>query len=1100
MPAVYNKNLEFMIDIEDNLEVLAQRFRREMGTMRTLMGNMQAISEELGTSFSDVMATQIAASLVNIAVLLADLIDKMENITGRATTGARAIGMEAEDAGQKTQKAIEETAEKYNDHMDEMQEKTDKFQDIWDKDNADSILAKMQETNEEMQETAPVGVFGRVGNAIERLSGRFNRLTGTATAGFEEQSSALSALQTSVLNANARMTTFTGESEKGIKGLIQRGLSKAPPMIQGIARTSGVATRALVGMGRTAARALTKSFALIAKAAGKMWNVMMGGIGMFLKPLMRMLGQVAKWLGILSFAQAITGLIELDATVNDIARTIAGAGEDAIDFQKATNRLMTDIKNSAFEAGANIQEMAQIYRGLAEMHLPVEELKSLADVSFMAAKGLGLSQDQATQMVGTLAHVGRLSDREIKQIVGQFALLQQNVGLSASETQALARSITETTRRIKSMGATTATIQSYTEATTSLAATFVKVGLDAEEAAKKVQDLFDPEQIEQNIALYSQLGITVEDAMGIMQGVGEVPADTAQKFVELSRKIVAMGPIAGKAYAKTMNMSYGMAQQLASITGDAVSEVNKLLGRTTDEQEKAAEEQLRRQREQQKEQLEMAKNRMQLMMMETLQPIMEFIKRITKALNKLFMELRPLLKPVQELMMQIVDEFTLIIPPITDLISKLMRVFFSDLGQSSIFSQILNIVKIVVQVVTTIIDKLGGPLTQFMGTFIKVIGQILEGIGNFLVAIMPGLQALFVFLADIMNIVGNIIAQLLKDLQPAFVVIGKVLGTMFQVFGRILTNLFQKLAKPLSKLFQVISKIIESLLGPMEKILMALMPIFDMFTNLLAQIVGIIAELLDELMPLIEMLANTFADIFANLLGPLVQQIFKVVAELLTALMPSLKVVIGAIAEILEALMPFIEMVLMPLIRYVLLPTVRLAAKIVEWSVKLIAKIIEKVAEAITWVIEKMSNFLNKLKIFDRERRQRPEQLEEGGFRGFLRDLFAWEEGEMGAPEGMPGMEEAEQAMVERQTYGIGADLYTTEATEAAATAETFKGMTDKQADDLLVEQKEVVRTNKSLNTNIEALNTNIQVLVDKQDESARTLRQMLTLQQERLA
>ena len=100
-----------------------------------------------------------------------------------------------------------------------------------------------------------------------------------------------------------------------------------------------------------------------------------------------------------------------------------------------------------------------------------------------------------------------------------------------------------------------------------------KVGVSAQVATSFVEKLMDPERIEENIGLYSQLGITMEEALS----GNALNGDTLQEGLkEFSQRIVDMGPIAGSAYAKSFGYSYNQAMKTVKLDGpEAVEEVSQ---------------------------------------------------------------------------------------------------------------------------------------------------------------------------------------------------------------------------------------------------------------------------------------------------------------------------------------------------------------------------------------------------------------------------------------------------------------------------------------------------------------------------------------------
>ena len=941
-------NLDFMVNIESNLTELGRMFQAEGGKIRSQLSIIEDSTKKWGVSLGDVLSIQLASGMQGLIVEVKKLVSIFQQVHG-VTADALTTAIDKTDELSEKTTEMADQQKKFAEELAEQAQKEIKI---------DEARKETAEDFNKAQEDS-LKTLGPFGELVDKVGLTVNKVFGTQQETLKEGARAADLAQTALTNMEHESENVFKRLQKRLKAAGQEG------------GTLGLAIRGLGGAFKIAgksARVFARAIASSFKAAGKMAKVMWAAIMGPLTPVIKLMKWFIGILGGLSFVTAIQGAMDLDAAVNDIARTMTGGVESAEAFRKTSNKLMRDIKNSAMEAGAAVQDMAAVYQGLAAMHIPVKDLKVLADLSWEAAKGLGMSYEQSAQLVGTLTHVGRLADTDIRDILKQFASLQQTLGLSAAETQALAQNITESTRRLKSMGATQRQIQQYSRETTRLAATFIQVGLEADAAASKIKDLFDPESLEQNIALYSQLGMSVTDATAIMQGAGEIPEDMAAKFVSLSKRIVAMGPIAGRAYAKVMNLSYGMAQQLSSLTADQAGEVNKLMGRAGETQEDVLAKQRERQQLQLKEQFEQAKNRMALLFMETLQPLLEVVREIMVEVNKLLKDMAPYVKELAVYIGQAMQSISKLIPPIFEMIKRLMDLFFAG-AETSIFSKIVKIVEQIINMAMGFMPIIEQILTTVIEAFMTVVPPILKAVMTIIDALKPAITAVLGFVSKIIAPIAELFTALIDELMPVFEPLGKVLSQIFKTFGKIISNMLAQLKGPLIKIIKAVVNIINAILPAIMRIIKALEPIFDVIAKIAAKIGDVIGELLFKLAPAFEMAANIIAMVF-EMLGPILDALIDALVPALDAMMPLFD--IG------------IEMATM--LMHVFGPLIKYAFNIITIVVRLVAAAVESIAKFIERTFTWISDIIDKLP----KREKRGVKPTDGSKerKGFLSDLL----------------------------------------------------------------------------------------------------------------
>lgn len=155
----------------------------------------------------------------------------------------------------------------------------------------------------------------------------------------------------------------------------------------------------------------------------------------------------------------------------------------------------------------------------------------------------------------------KMSEEGIASIYATMQKVSQTYGLTKKGMEIVSSSIKGMTSNMKAFGSNETNIKQMAAGTARLASQFEKVGLEASKATEMVAKLTDPDNIENNIGLYAQLGMSISDAL-----TGNF--DDAQMrtgLADFGNRLKEMGPIAGSAFAKTFGISYKEAMQYADM-------------------------------------------------------------------------------------------------------------------------------------------------------------------------------------------------------------------------------------------------------------------------------------------------------------------------------------------------------------------------------------------------------------------------------------------------------------------------------------------------------------------------------------------------------
>lgn len=277
--------------------------------------------------------------------------------------------------------------------------------------------------------------------------------------------------------------------------------------------------------------------------------------------------------------------VKLSSTMASIgtAGFLANVVKDTINL----NNEMTALSMRMGKGKAGIKELTNTVSGLqasigTSYETAVSLVSELAKIKYdgsikEAAAGIdlfsratGVSNGEVLQLTTNLSKGSGLSGKSINALYAGMVKVQQEVGISDQGMTALVNSISEASYNMTAFGKSSDEVKRMSTDMVALVGSLEKVGISAQKSTQFLNDLTDPDRIQDNILLYSQLGVSIEDAMS-----GSIDMDTMDSSLkELSRKIVDMGPIAGSQFAKSMGMSFKDASKMVNVQEGAASQLS----------------------------------------------------------------------------------------------------------------------------------------------------------------------------------------------------------------------------------------------------------------------------------------------------------------------------------------------------------------------------------------------------------------------------------------------------------------------------------------------------------------------------------------------
>lgn len=223
-----------------------------------------------------------------------------------------------------------------------------------------------------------------------------------------------------------------------------------------------------------------------------------------------------------------------------------------------------ELKNTYIDIQAKLKDSAENAREITKTLSETGYVKNLGEAAeyiSLFSRTTGTSIGQTTEVMNGLTKIGKFSSKEAGTIIANVARIQKLNGITVEGMNAWASSVKSVTNNMKAFGQSDESIKKMVVSTAKLVSSLEKVGVSAQQATQWIERLTDPDNIEKNIGLYAQLGISISDALS-----GNIDGDTiGAGLKDFGQKIKEMGPIAGKAYADAFGISYKEAIKAADM-------------------------------------------------------------------------------------------------------------------------------------------------------------------------------------------------------------------------------------------------------------------------------------------------------------------------------------------------------------------------------------------------------------------------------------------------------------------------------------------------------------------------------------------------------
>lgn len=297
----------------------------------------------------------------------------------------------------------------------------------------------------------------------------------------------------------------------------------------------------------------TKNIEKSGKSTTKMMDGLYNTLDKMCETTDSIVGMVSGGAFMASFATMAKNAWKLNNDMTSIAVQMGKGRAHSKELEKSVSGIMKDF-------GANFENARELVTTLAQSKYS-DNIRDAAAGADLFARATGVSSDQVAQLIVMLNKQGDMSAKASNSLLAGMTKVQQKVGISKSGMEALTQQISDMTFNMAAFGKSSEEISRAAVKTTAFVGALEQVGVSAQRATQLLNDLTDPDRIEDNILLYSQLGLSIEDAMN--GGVEE--ALNSDAFKEMADKITAMGPVAGSQFAKSMGLSYKEVTRMAKM-------------------------------------------------------------------------------------------------------------------------------------------------------------------------------------------------------------------------------------------------------------------------------------------------------------------------------------------------------------------------------------------------------------------------------------------------------------------------------------------------------------------------------------------------------
>lgn len=283
-------------------------------------------------------------------------------------------------------------------------------------------------------------------------------------------------------------------------------------------------------------------------------DLLTNGIGESLKT-------IAKWTGAAAISLGLKDMVSSLMKINEEATksaVILGKKAFGKELKENIRDISKNITNLQKEIGVSTEKAKELTNAFLKARI-TENLHDATAAAAMFERATGAATEDVISMYNEMYHGAKMSTESVNSVMAALSKTQHTLGLTENGMKSVVKTAGNMAIQLRGFGATDKQIQNMTVSLGKYASAMENVGVSAQEATAWVEQLTNPDNIEKNIGLYAQMGISMTDALqGNFDGI-------QQGEQELAQRIVDMGPIAGAAYAKEFGYSYSKAMKTVNL-------------------------------------------------------------------------------------------------------------------------------------------------------------------------------------------------------------------------------------------------------------------------------------------------------------------------------------------------------------------------------------------------------------------------------------------------------------------------------------------------------------------------------------------------------
>lgn len=227
---------------------------------------------------------------------------------------------------------------------------------------------------------------------------------------------------------------------------------------------------------------------------------------------------------------------------------------------------------------------------------------------------------------------------------------------------------------------------------------------------------------------------------------------------------------------------------------------------------------------------------------------------------------------------------------------------------SGVFTAITGPVGIAVSAITALVAAFAYLMTTNEG-FRNSVMQTISTIGQSLV---PVIQALMPVIQNIATVLATTIASVLQALAPVLAQIVMMIGQIVATVAPLIAQLVSQLAPILTTIIQTVGNIVSAVLPPLITIINAIMgaiqQLLPPIMSVLSTVIDVVSQIITAITPIISFVAGVISDIM-GIISPIISFIAGVISSIISVISPIASTVASVFSAIFSTVSSIMDKV-----------------------------------------------------------------------------------------------------------------------------------------------------------------------------------------------